>query len=39
LPLTCPLVDFLFAPYITSTYIDNVFIIYTPYIYEVSYTL
>ena len=35
LPLTWPLVDFLFAPYVTD-YMDCDFIIYTPYIMEVS---
>ncbi len=35
LPLTIPLVDFLFAPYVTN-YFDCDFIIYTPYILEAS---
>jgi hypothetical protein len=35
LPLTWPLVDFLFAPYVTD-YLDCDFIIYTPYIAEAS---
>jgi hypothetical protein len=38
LPLTWPLVDFLFAPYVTN-YWDCDFIIYTPYIIEASYIL
>jgi hypothetical protein len=35
LPLIGPLIDLLFAPYVTD-YIDCDFILYTPYIYEVS---
>ena len=35
LPLTVPLVDFLFAPYVTN-YFDCDFILYTPYIIEAS---
>ena len=35
LPLTWPLIDFFFAPYVTD-YLDCDFIIYTPYILEVS---
>jgi hypothetical protein len=35
LPLIIPLVDFLFAPYVTD-FMDCDFIIYTPYIVEVS---
>lgn len=36
LPLICPLIDFLFAPYVTNFYFNTVFMLYTPYIYEVS---